>query len=291
MVTGVLSLFVWLCLRGDCAPLAAAHEQDAAAPATGDNARAASAADYVRERVEQMQVRDAGGQSVAELKPQVKPLLSYNDLARGYLAAGVWRLGERGRPEGLVSVEYWLRNGDLQSDQPYLSYEFISLAGRAFELASPVDGFEWRGDGKALEFIPLPDGPAPAESARLRLTQMKGLLRRVTVKERFRADTSTLRMLSQPIDRYENRDEEIVDGAAFVFAYGTNPELLLLLECDASGWRFGLARMSWAETVVELDGVVVKTFEHIETHPTSGPYQTAGRPVATATRAAQDPGQ
>jgi hypothetical protein len=205
MVTGVLSLFVWLCLRGDCAPLAAAHEQDAAAPATGDNARAASAADYVRELVEQMQVRDAGGQSVAEFKPQVKPLLSYNDLARGYLAAGVWRLGERGRPEGLVSVEYWLR--------------------------------------------------------------------------------------TQPIDRYENRDEGIVDGAAFVFAYGTNPELLLLLECDASGWQFGLARMSWAETVVELDGVVVKTFEHIEAHPTSGPYQTAGRAVATATRAAQDPGQ
>jgi hypothetical protein len=291
MVTSVLSLSVWLCWRGVCARLAAADEQDAAASATRDNARAAAAADYVRELVAQMQVRDADGQPAEDLKPQAKPLLSYNDLARGYLAAGVWRLGEHGRPEGLVSVEYWLRNGDLQSDQPYLSYEFISLAGRPFELVSPADGFAWRGDGKALEFVPLPDGPAPAESTRLRLTQMKSLLRRVTVKERFRADTSTLRMLPQPIDRYEDRDAGIVDGAAFVFAYGTNPELLLLLECDASGWRFGLARMSWAETVVELDGAVVRTFEHIDAHPTSGAYQTAGRPVGAATRAPQGPGQ
>jgi hypothetical protein len=89
-------------------------------------------------------------------------------------------------------------------------------------------------------------------------------------------------MLSQPIDRYEDTAAGIIDGAAFVFAYGTNPELLLLLECDASGWRFAAARMSWAETVVELDGAVVKTFEHINAHPTSGPYQTAGRTVGEA---------
>src|SRR5262245_43104952 len=175
MTTSVLSLSVWLTLQGRCAPLAADDKPRAESAAAPDSAEATAAADDVRKLVAQMQVRGGDARPDESLQPQGKPLLTYNDLARGYLAAGVWRLGARGRPAGLVSVEYWLRSGDGQSDQPYLSYEFLSFAGRPMELVSPADGFTWRGDGNTLQFTGVSDTSAPAETARQRLIQMKGI--------------------------------------------------------------------------------------------------------------------
>jgi hypothetical protein len=293
LTTGLLSLSMWLSLQGGCAPLGAADEPRADAAAKTDDARGrtAAAAEHVWELVAAMQVRDGDGQAVESLKPPATPLLTYNDPARGYLAGGTWRLGEHGRPEGLVSVEYQLRADGRRNDVPTLCYEFLALGSRPFELVSPSDGLSWRGDGDAVEFVALPNGPAPAEMDRQRLTQMKGLVRRLTVKQRHREDTNVLRLMPQPVLRYEDKEAGILDGAAFLFAYGTNPELLLLLECDAAGWRFAAARMSWAETVVELDGRAVQQFEQIIAQPTSGSYQTAARVVRMAAPAVKAPGQ
>jgi hypothetical protein len=37
----------------------------------------------------------------------------------------------------------------------------------------------------------------------------------------------------------------------FAFAYGTNPELVLLLECQDKEWHFALARLGGAELNVK----------------------------------------
>ena len=49
------------------------------------------------------------------------------------------------------------------------------------------------------------------------------------------------------------------ESAIFVFAHGTNPEVLLLIEPLEDSWQYGLARMTGAETTVILDDRVVWT--------------------------------
>ncbi len=90
---------------------------------------------------------------------------------------------------------------------------------------------------------------------------------------------SSLRLMPQPIDRYDDAKQSILDGAAFVFAYGTNPEVALLLECDKDNWRYVVARMSWAESVVKFDDKELARFPQLTAFPTSGAYQTSGHVV------------
>ena len=69
----------------------------------------------------------------------------------------------------------------------------------------------------------------------------------------------------------------------FVFAYGTNPEVALLIECVGDAWRYALARMSWAESVIKLDDKEVARFAQLTAFPMSGAYQTAGHVVRLPT--------
>ncbi|HEY2252162.1 MAG TPA: hypothetical protein VGH74_13910 [Planctomycetaceae bacterium] len=68
-----------------------------------------------------------------------------------------------------------------------------------------------------------------------------------------RGEKAELRLLTTPIYRYENPKGDAPDGAAIVFAQGTDPELLLLLETRGPGetrrWHYALARM----TIFELE--------------------------------------
>ena len=66
-----------------------------------------------------------------------------------------------------------------------------------------------------------------------------------------------LRLLIQPIHRYNDAPSGLVDGSIFVFAHGTNPEIILFIECrdepdGARAWFYGLARLSSAELVARL---------------------------------------
>ena len=58
-----------------------------------------------------------------------------------------------------------------------------------------------------------------------------------------------MRLLAQPIYRYENTKGDLIDGGLFVFVLGTDPELFLLIEArrppgGAPEWRFGATRMN-----------------------------------------------
>ena len=236
----------------------------------------AAAASYLQVAVEGMHVRLEGGANPEAHRLQPTPLLKYSDPARGYLAAGLWRLGKAGRPKGFVSAEYWAPNTDNPSDQPFVSFEFIPLSDQPFELAGRRAELKWTWDGSGTRPIVLPEAPAPAASPRQRLVQMRNIVRRLDVKEIYRENPIALRLMTQPVDRYEDRERGIVDGAAFLFAHGTNPEILVLLECTNQRWQLCILRMSWAESFVELDGREIVRFPEIREHPTAGPYQTAG---------------
>jgi len=268
--------FVALC----AAARAAGPPAEKKSSSDGQGTEAARAADFLQSVADSMRVdRDAAEDKSLRLRQS--PLLKYSDAARGYLAGGVWRLGKAGRPPAFVSLEYWPR---ADTNEPRLMFEFVSFSSDKFELKAEKDGTTWKADGSAFEFVSLPDAARPAASEKQRLIQMRALARRFTASEKHMGDFSSLRLLPQPIERYDDAEHGIQDGAAFVFTYGTNPEVVMLLECEKDGWRYALGRMSWAESVVKLDDKEVARFAQITAFPKSGPYQTAGHVIRPAER-------
>jgi hypothetical protein len=89
---------------------------------------------------------------------------------------------------------------------------------------------------------------------------LKELARHFTAFEFFGSDHQRyeLRLLQQPVRRYADPDSGVVDGALFLFAYGTNPEVAVVIEArweraSALAWRFGLARIASAELIVHVN--------------------------------------
>ncbi len=216
-----------------------------------------------------------------------KPLLRYSDPTRGggtaneaepnvLVDAGVWRLGTEGRPTALVTVEIY-REPD---GSRLLAYEFLSLSETRFSLKNKTRNIHWDPKGSALELKELPDAPKPAASAAARLAQMRQLARRFVAKERVNKMPIECRLLTQPIDRYQSAAEKIVDGAIFAYANGTNPELGVVFESDGERWRYGIVRLTAAESSVTLDGREIVAFERWDSRGrTDWPYQCAARRI------------
>lgn len=228
-----------------------------------------SAETIVQSHLAELKVSSADSPNDAAFQIAPRALLKYNDPARRYLAAGVWRIGKPGRPKGLVVLELCRNAAD--DGRGELHHELSSFQADGLELTG-ADGVAWRPRDSVLEFKPLDDAPAPAPTAERRLLQMKQLAGSFAVKESYQGDVSTLRLLPRPIDRYEDRNAGIDDGAMFAFTYGTNPELVLLLECQGKAWRFALARLGGAELNVKRGDETVKVFHEIATSAPNEAY-------------------
>ena len=103
---------------------------------------------------------------------------------------------------------------------------------------------------------PVDAAPPPADSERLRLTQMRNLAREFHGWMKSDGDVSELRLLPQPIYRYQAPDRGAVDGAIFALVWnGTDPEVLLILEeretDGALAWHYALARFNYRELWVK----------------------------------------
>ena len=76
-----------------------------------------------------------------------------------------------------------------------------------------------------------------------------------------------MRLLPQPLYRYESTDPEVIDGAVFSFvtSAGTDPEILLVIEARGTGagsgpsWQYGLGRFSDLDLWVKHKGKEVYT--------------------------------
>jgi hypothetical protein len=203
----------------------------------------------INEQVASLTFAAADPALAAAFETVEQPLLSYSDPARGYAAAGLWRVGRTGRPLAFVGVEYWNAHDAVPAR---ISMEFLSLTDASFDL-SDSRRVLWTPRSNGIEFHELTGPAAPASSDRMRLRQMKAAIQRFSVSERLRGEPYTLRLLPNPIDRYSDPDAGILDAAAFAFAYGTNPEAIVLIECDDEHWRFGVAHTSSAEVTVQID--------------------------------------
>jgi hypothetical protein len=157
-----------------------------------------------------------------------------------------------------AALFFWLHDGrpvavgtTFVTDNVVVGQEFQSLSLGPLEVRRKGKSV-WAPTEAGIEFRRIPDAPAPAETARQRLSQMKTLARR------FRAeaikgppayqenDVRELRLLAQPILQYEDPETAEYEGAVFAFVMDTDADVLLLIENrvrdSKAGWEFALAR-------------------------------------------------
>jgi hypothetical protein len=173
-----------------------------------------------------------------------EPILRWTNPVGGHQAHGevfIWT--DRGRPEAVLSL-YEV----TQPDGVHEHHEFTSLSLGDLK-AERSGAVAWAPPKGSVEMKRFPDAPPPEGPPRLRLGQMRKLAAQLTADKTTREDVKRdLRLLTQPIYRYEGEHPDILDGALFAFVEGTDPEVLLLLEARRVGkqyeWFFGAARMN-----------------------------------------------
>jgi hypothetical protein len=230
---------------------------------------------------------DADATEVSKLRC----VLRWANQTRGSVDGATYIWTDRGRPIAAVCCYPWYRD---------LCDNFQSLA-RSPIRAEREGKTVWQPKEVGVRFEKVPDSPVPAGSTALRLRQMKALARSFSVTLLGWApgdpDREELRLLQQPIYRYECDDSKLLDGALFAFVQGTDPEALLLLEAVPTQpdgkdfeWEFAFARRTsgWLEAR-HGDRVVWKADKNPEwrdptsayfqlSHPRPDPDDSAKRP-------------
>jgi hypothetical protein len=221
--------------------------------------------------VQAIQFFEGKGETREAVEPLPEPLFRWDDPSRNFRDGALWSLGRTGRPIAILSTGL---NPHPVYDAVW-SLELISLsaspvvaegAGGYIPLAAgpvaPEKGgpLRWTPRGPGLEPRPFPDAPAPADTEVGRLRQMRELAGRFAASEFNQPNRQRfeLRLLPRPIHRYADMASGLIDGTIFLFAYGTDPEVLVLIEArrlgsSAPAWQYGLARLSRAEVSVSLD--------------------------------------
>ena len=85
--------------------------------------------------------------------------------------------------------------------------------------------------------------------------------------------------------RYADSGVGIIDGALFALVYGTNPEIVAIVECrptDAGrmAWWYAFVPLTTAPAAASLDGKEVWSKPHSPLPRRSEPYTFLGDPVA-----------
>lgn len=223
----------------------------------------------------------AGGASIERLD---EPVYRFDDPARKFSDGTVWLYGKSGRPAALVTFSLErARDGHLQWVE-----ELTAISPGKFEAGLPttVGPRTWATDRVETPAKPLTPAPAPADDAVRRLRQMKEIARRFRAyefwsgqgtDEHAQGERYELRLLPQPIHRYSDPASGIVDGAIFLFSYGTNPEIALVVEARRDGkgapsWSYSLGRIAAARLLVRLDDREVADWERTKGDFLTMPY-------------------
>lgn len=159
-----------------------------------------------------------------------------------------------GRPE----VIGCMLSGPADGGKRNVFDEFHLLAEAPIAPAELQTRRRWAPEA-GLKLVPVPAADPPAATAPARLAQMRKISRRFTAH--MQADTPwELRLLTQPLFRYGKEESEVLDGAlfAYVWTLGTDPELILLLECrrgdQGLGWHYAPVQFTNREAWLKCDG-------------------------------------
>lgn len=168
-----------------------------------------------------------------------------------YGAVYVWT--HRGNADALAC--FWRNPGT--SGKASVVHELHSLSP-AVLTSTGKDSGSWKPKA-GLKRQPLTEAPVPAASASARMQQMRSLCRDFSSHSLSTGgDRTELRLLPQPLYRYDSTNPDVIDGAlfAFVCSIGTDPEVFLLLEAnktaDGPAWQYALARFSHMDLFVQF---------------------------------------
>ena len=206
--------------------------------------------------------RDRDRREKVELRPD--PAYSWTNPVRGGEQDGdvfVWTC--RGRAEVVGTFFSYPSTGPRS-----LNHEFHSLSTSVLDVGRPGGANTWTPKAPGVELAKLPEAPDPARSPSLRLSQMREITRAFSASsEDFDGKRWELRLLTQPLYRYESTDPDVLDGAVFAFvtSAGTDPEVLLVVEARkpqgaaSPTWHYAIARFSDLTLAVRLKGKEVFT--------------------------------
>ena len=180
---------------------------------------------------------------------------------------GVFCLNDR----PVVFVELQLHRAELMIN------EFARLTPEPVEVTMPHNKrLIWKpaADIAWSDFNELEDIAKPSEKKPLRLTQMRRIAEKFSVVDHFGHSKEVmqkidLRLMTSPVYRYgrgfrkdeeesEKAKPEIIDGAVFIFAQGTNPEAVLTIEAfrkgEEIGWRYCFTPSTVYEIIASFEG-------------------------------------
>lgn len=245
------------------AAVAAEEASSDSAPANQQAEHRAEVSRVAEAKVRSLKVTVGDDQPItADLRPESLLRWSNPTVADFYGEVFAWTVG--GRPVALGSVYH-------AYDRPWgWTLELASMSNLGVR-ASDGQQTLWDAEPGGVEMRPFPDAPPPAEKAATRLSQMRKLVERFSIDlDDGRTDEEVhrrLRVLSQPLYRYSDTGENIVDGALYAVAEATDPEVWILLEATEhagqKGWQYALARMNMWPMQVRLDGKIVQTWQKV----------------------------
>jgi hypothetical protein len=187
--------------------------------------------------------RDGENRDELQLKPE--PILNWSNPSVGSIHGSVFLWTHHGRPAAVASIFKWFEPLDQ------MACEVHSLSD-ATMVAMQGDQEAWSASAPGVKFRPVPTASVASDRAITRLAEMRAIARDISITKTDRDKTQQeLRLLTQPLHRYESPTEDVVDGAIFAFVQGTDPEVLLLLEA-----RKGAAGATWQYALVRMNSVI-----------------------------------
>jgi hypothetical protein len=168
-------------------------------------------------------------------------LLRFSNPVSGTKDGALYLWTDGGRPQTVLKLYTF--------DNKYFTHEWLSLSEGTL-VAARGNEVIWTPAEPGVTLRELPGVPAPAESAAERLRQMRSLAAKFTstyVATHLDAKPFELRLLAQPLFRYETTNDARADGAVFAFVQSTSPVGLLLLESrrtrDGHRWHYAFASL------------------------------------------------
>jgi hypothetical protein len=188
----------------------------------------------------------------AEIRLIPRPLFRYNSPSRTYDDGTIWGWG-KGRP--LAMMELWTGN----SKEPSWIHGMVLTSTELVE-AYRGERREWQPLAADIKFHSIPNAERPAESKLVRLREMKQFARAFTAHQFWKPNNSRfeLRLLVQPVHRYQDEKSGIIDGAVFLMAHEIEPEVIILIEAvknnDELTWQYAVTPIGAAEFHIQLSG-------------------------------------
>jgi hypothetical protein len=215
--------------------LVQAQSPPADAPAPEEKTETARATDAAAaaEKAARAYRITAGEGAERALRLEPTPLLRWSNPVIGPFYGSVFVWTEEGRPAVVAS-----NFKHYKAIPPTIEVEFHSLTERPLT-AERGGHADWTPARGGVAFRPVPGAPTPADTPASRLRQLRAMAAGFSATKTGRnAVTRPLRLLTQPLYRYEGNDP---GGALFAFVEATDPEVFLLLEAPGARQRSRLA--------------------------------------------------